>query len=89
MQLSILIPVLLPRDQESYGRLVEALQRQYSGLDVEVWTDKDYGEKSIGEKRNSLLEKANGRYVCFIDADDEVSDKYIPTILKAIETNPD
>lgn len=89
MKLSILIPVLLPRDQESYGRLIEALQRQYAGLDVEVWTDKDNGENSIGEKRNSLLQKANGKYICSIDADDEVSDKYIPAILKAIESNPD
>lgn len=48
------------------------------------------GDKtSIGTKRNTLLQLASGKYLCFFDDDDKPSDDYIETILSAIESGPD
>lgn len=44
---------------------------------------------SIGEKRNLLLNEANGDYICFIDDDDMVSDDYILKVLNALKSEPD
>jgi len=44
---------------------------------------------SVGEKRNKLLEKAEGKYLCFIDDDDDVCDNYIELVLDAIKHGPD
>lgn len=89
MRLSILIPVLLPRDSVSHIDLINSIHKQYNGTDVEVITDIDNGVKSIGYKRNALLDKAKGEYLCFIDADDEISSDYIIKALTAIELKPD
>lgn len=37
---------------------------------------------SVGKKRNLLIEKAQGEYICFIDDDDFISINYINTILQ-------
>ncbi len=42
---------------------------------------------TIGEKRNRLLEMADGEYTAFVDDDDEVSNTYIDLILAAIKSN--
>jgi hypothetical protein len=44
---------------------------------------------SIGRKRNSILKRATGKYVCFIDDDDLISPDYISTMLRACEYNTD
>lgn len=54
---------------------------------VEIILDKS--NKSIGEKRNNLLNKAVGEYVCFIDSDDWVSKDYVKLIMDAIQIKPD
>lgn len=46
------------------------------------------GAMSIGEKRNRLIKNASGVFVSFIDDDDLVSQKYVSSILTALETNP-
>lgn len=51
---------------------------------VEILIDKDNGEKSIGEKRNALLERATGEYVCFFDDDDIPSNDYIERVFDGI-----
>jgi glycosyltransferase involved in cell wall biosynthesis len=56
---------------------------------VEIITHFDNKELSIGEKRQQMLDKANGLYVVYIDSDDYVPEYYIEEILKAIEKNPD
>ena len=88
MRLSILVPSIVTR-YESRTALLFALSAQYKGNDVEILTEVDRGEMSIGHKRNLLLDRANGDYVCFIDDDDEVSKDYILKGLTAIESNPD
>ena len=49
----------------------------------------DNSNKTIGEKRNDLLNKAKGKYIAFVDDDDEVSSDYIQSLVKAIKSRPD
>jgi len=44
---------------------------------------------SIGEKRNNLLQKANAKYVVFIDDDDLISSDYFIQLSNAIEKDVD
>lgn len=54
---------------------------------VEIIIDKS--DKTIGAKRNKLLDKAQGKYLCFIDSDDWVSPGYLKLIMEGIESDPD
>lgn len=54
---------------------------------VEIVLDKS--SESIGTKRNNLLDKSLGDYVCFIDSDDWVSKDYVKLIMNAIQSSPD
>lgn len=88
MKLSILICGLSNR-VESREILLSELSKQYKGNDIEVITEVDNGAMSIGYKRNLLLSKAKGEYLCFIDDDDEISSDYILKALTALGHNPD
>jgi glycosyltransferase involved in cell wall biosynthesis len=57
--------------------------------EVEVLHFLDNKENSVGYKRNELLERASGKFLCFVDDDDDVSGDYISLIYKAIQSNPD
>ena len=71
--------------------LVEELKRQSidDTNDVEILVEMNNKEITTGAKRNLLLKKARGDYICFIDDDDRVSKDYIVKILEAIKSNPD
>lgn len=57
--------------------------------DVEVLIDADEKEITTGQKRNRLLARATGDYICFVDDDDLVPVDYCKKIIKAINsTNP-
>jgi glycosyltransferase involved in cell wall biosynthesis len=86
-KLSILICSLNSR-KNYLDRLLNILEKQLTD-EVEVLVDLDNGEKSIGEKRNFLLEKAEGEYITFIDDDDTVPNYYVSEILEGIKENPD
>lgn len=88
IKLSILIPTIVGRE-DFYKDLKDYLFAQYSGDEIEICTEKDNREKSIGEKRNLLLERANGKYVAFFDDDDKPSDNYIELLLEGIEKDVD
>lgn len=86
-KLSILICSLDNRKQ-FLERLMSLLDKQKND-DVEILVEVDNGEMTIGEKRNFLIKKSNGKYVCFIDDDDMVSNDYVDLILSKIDSNPD
>ena len=90
--LSILIPTL-PIRIESYCRIIKKLSSQinenHAQNMVQILTFCDTKEYSVGHKRNWLLENSVGKYVCFIDDDDDISDDYIKEILLAIPSNAD
>jgi glycosyltransferase involved in cell wall biosynthesis len=66
---------------------------------VEILTCTDDGERSarnprgtglpIGIKRNRLVEQAQGRFVAFVDDDDQLSGDYVAKILRALDETPD
>lgn len=86
MILSILIPTI-PERALMFNKLYAELCRQGFGKGVELLScDENW---SIGAKRNYLLDKAKGEYLCFIDDDDMVASDYIDTLLKALESKPD
>lgn len=72
-----------------YQRLVDDISRQAGNLAVEVLTDVDMGESTSGIKRQRLLERASGDYVCYVDDDDEVSHDYVRSVVSATELKPD
>jgi glycosyltransferase involved in cell wall biosynthesis len=93
-RLSILI-CHLPKLAHLLKRLMVTLQPQidevskYStGKSVEILID-EHPTESIGTKRNKLLKAAKGKYVCFIDDDDFVSDNYIPLLFEGINQDYD
>jgi len=88
--LSILI-CTMPDRQQVFDLLLINLQNQinHNNLNdkVEIISD-DSMSITTGAKRNLLLEKANGKFVVFIDDDDEVTNDYVQLISECIEQNP-
>lgn len=87
-KLSILIPTT-PDREESFKRLYDSLLIQIEGKPVEICVNLDNKEKTIGQKRQELLDGSKGQYICYIDSDDEVAGDYVDRILKALEGEPD
>ncbi len=91
MDLSILI-LTIPERDALYQRLRRKLAGQVADhkleRHVEVMTYLDNHEHSIGEKRNTLVTRATGAFVVFVDDDDDVSDQYVPLIHQTIVNNP-
>ncbi len=92
MKLSILICTTFDRS-EMFNFLKHHLQNQINELgkqrEVEILSECDNKEISVGKKRQNLLEKAKGDYVVFIDSDDWCPYSYVENILKATNHNPD
>lgn len=81
--LSILI-CTVPERADMLRRLVDWLRwqmRQYP-RQVEICVDDRVGV-SVGEKRQTLLERAIGKYIAFVDDDDWVASDYVSRILAA------
>lgn len=90
IKLSILIPSLPSRLRGPYPLLIESLLGQIGERrDVEVLSLFDNKTRTVGEKRNLLIDMAQGEYLCFIDDDDDVSADYVQEILVAAEAQPD
>ncbi len=89
-KLSILICSIISR-KPKLNILLETLRNQAINNkdDVEILLEVDNKVITIGAKRNRLLKRAVGDYICFVDDDDKVSPDYIAKILKAIKSNPD
>jgi glycosyltransferase involved in cell wall biosynthesis len=85
--LSVLVPSLTQR-LSIFLELLKVLQPQITD-EVELLINADNGKKSIGQKRNELLESAKGKYVAFVDDDDLVSENYVSLILDAVKNDCD
>jgi glycosyltransferase involved in cell wall biosynthesis len=83
----------LPKRANLYNTLITELNKQIKNCNahdnIEIITETDNGENSVGKKRNNVIDKARGEYVCFIDDDDMITEIYVSKILKALETKPD
>lgn len=88
MSLSILIPMISKR-LNNFTTLINKLEVQSNGLPVEILGLFDNKNKTIGEKRNLLVNMSSKEYICFIDDDDDITDDYIKLILTEINKRPD
>ena len=89
IKLSILILSITSRLQNYLLPLIDKISKQIKDYPVELIVLTDNQQQTIGSKRNQLLENSQGEYICFIDDDDDISDKYIEKILLAIDNKPD
>lgn len=47
------------------------------------------GGLSIGKKREALVQRASGKYLCFLDSDDWIAPNYIESLLRLCQHNTD
>ena len=88
MILSILTPTIPGREKQ-----LQALQRrietQIGGQAVEHLILSDNRKRSIGAKRQALLDIARGQYIAFVDDDDDIADGYIEELVNAAASGAD
>lgn len=80
---SILIPTI-PSRRAKFATLVAELERQADGLPVEILALYDNKARSLGAKRQALLDLARGTHLVFIDDDDRVAADYVHTLVDII-----
>lgn len=81
VKLSIVIAVIPSRMEKAwalYQKLTKQVEERLAHPDeVEVLFFMDNKRRSIGKKRQSCIQLANGTYVALLDDDDDVTDEYI------------
>ena len=88
MKLSILICTVPSRVGNFLPAAVTELQRQIDSSgqgQVELIYLGDNKQRTVGRKRNDLLQLAQGEYVAFVDDDDRVAPNYISRILPQLD----
>lgn len=100
MILSIVM-ITIPERIEAFKKLFHHVQAQIDACHevhpslgmaeiVPVVTAKyTHGGPSIGKKRQTGLELARGKYVCWLDDDDWVSPDYVETIIRLAQNDSD
>ncbi len=87
---SVLIPTIPGREQRLRA-LIASIQEKVSRLApelrLEICLEFDNYESSVGTKRQRLLEKARGKYLSFVDDDDEITDAYVEDVWAMIRGN--
>lgn len=77
---SVLIPTI-PGREEKLRNLIRSIYDKVAricpDLRLEICLSFDNRETSVGTKRQQLLTQAKGKYLSFIDDDDEITDAYI------------
>lgn len=98
--LSILIPTL-PARYEMFKALSNKVNEQVTFCDtvhptlgvVQILVNGEPsfrdGGPSIGEKRQRLLDAATGRYVCYLDDDEDIAPDYVETLLRLCNQGQD
>lgn len=87
-KLSILIPSI-PSRLHMMSRLFEKISSQIGDRQVEILSLLDNKRRSIGLKRDALVQSSNGRYLTFVDDDDDVATDYVDSILPALDSGSD
>lgn len=98
--LSILIPTT-PDRKKMFTRLFNELHRQLEYMntfhdslgEIEILVDDSkkflQGGLSIGKKREALVRRAAGKYLCFVDSDDFISPNYMETLVRLCQDDKD
>lgn len=87
MILSILIATIPDRGHHLQNMMNQLNAQFCDGVEILV-DNRDRGVPT-GTKRNELIQRAIGEWVCFVDDDDEISSTYVSDILEACKSNPD
>ncbi len=88
IKLSVLVLSVPNRLRFFYPRIMKQLIDQTKNrTDVELLALFDNKKRSLGMKRQALLDLAQGEYCVFIDDDDRISDDYISEIMNALYNN--
>jgi glycosyltransferase involved in cell wall biosynthesis len=86
MLLSILIPSVFER---GFTPLIADLHRQIENRhNIDLMVFYDHRHRSIGAKRQVLLDQAQGQFITCLDDDDGVAPDYIAEVSQAIQANP-
>lgn len=89
IKLSILIATIPSRLTTFYPRLINHLSEQIKEYDdIEILSFYDNKKRSVGAKRNALLNLAQGEFLTFVDDDDRIANDYIESIMSTIYNNP-
>jgi glycosyltransferase involved in cell wall biosynthesis len=89
IKLSILIPTLPNRLELFYLPLIKILLKQIEPYsNIELISLFDNKKRTIGRKRQNMIDIIQGEYVCFIDDDDRISDDYVKLIMDTLYNNP-
>ena len=81
---TIMIATIPGRERKLQSLLTtlrEKVDRIAPEIRLELCLDFDNRESTIGSKRQRLLERAQGKYLCFIDDDDDITDAYVEDFL--------
>ena len=89
MILSILTPTIPERRTKCMYVLADKIAKQISGQPVEHLILSDNRKRSIGAKRQALLDIARGQYIAFVDDDDDIADSYVEELLAAAASGAD
>jgi len=88
ISLSILISTIPSRSMKRAKLVRKLLSQIEDDAPVEVLVFEDNKRRSIGRKRNDLIQLAQGDFITFVDDDDGVDDDYVQALLRAIVANP-
>lgn len=83
----VLIPTM-PGREFMLSQLLSVLEPQFTKWPQATFTA-DWGEGSIGAKRQRMIETSKAKYVAFVDDDDMVSPDYLNRLMPCMERGPD
>lgn len=91
MDISILIPTMKSREKLFHQVLAEVKRqiRETPEINVEVLWESDNGEMTLGQKRNVLMDRCQGKYHCFIDDDDVIAPDFLKIFVPMIRSSVD
>ncbi|MDR2274360.1 MAG: glycosyltransferase [Sphingobacterium sp.] len=95
IKLSILIPSVHTRRNTFLPKIQDSLFEQYDNLDafqqsqIEIIVLCDNKRIMLGDKRNIMVEMAQGEYIQFIDDDDRIEPDFLKELLIATKHNTD
>lgn len=89
--LTILVPTVPSRIELFYVKLMKEILRQIEPYknEIELISFFDNKKRSIGKKRQEMVNLAQGKYIVFIDDDDRISENYVNEIMNTLIENPD
>lgn len=95
MKLSILVPSVHTRRKTFLPKALDMLYDQVDCLsideqkEVEILFLVDNKTMMLGNKRNTMIDIAQGKYVQFVDDDDRIAPDFLKTLLSATESDAD